>query len=359
MPPDHEQIIRAVTSRLPTAATAVEACRVTVAALGRHTAGRFSALLWVHDRLRCVAATGSWQVFATVPPATGVVGRVYASGKTETVTDVASDPDYLALRPDVTTEICVPILDRAGRPIGVLDLEWSDQVDLDQWRTTAERIADRLSRRIGMLGGPPTESRSEMLLRYASALTGAATEAELSTTTNRAARDVSGLAAAVLILEGSDGMVVCAPAGVPGELESRIRAGLTAAGQPTLGRLRSRAHRYGAAYTIGETGHPVTNDYAPLIAAGVGTLIVVPVGPSDTGGLLLVADPQVLQPDPTTVNLIELLAAQSWLCLERLRGLARLREQANSDPLTGLRHHGSFGRADRQVHPGPHRAARG
>jgi diguanylate cyclase (GGDEF)-like protein len=352
VPPDHEQTIRTVIEDLPTATTVTEACRNIVAGLGRCARGRFSVLLRVHDRLRCVAATGSWQVYATVPPRTGVVNRAYTTGKTEVVANVESDPDYLPLRPDARAKICAPILDELGRPIGVLDLEWTEPVDLDRWREVAEEITEQLGDRIAALGGPPGESRAEMLLRYAAALTAATAEAELGAVIGQAARDISGLAAAVLVLDSGEGPTTHVPGQAPNDLECRIRTRLLAAGQPVLDRLRSRSHRFGASYTIGELGNPVSADHDRLIAAGVGTLIMVPVGPSDSGGLLLVADTRVLCPDPTTVNLIELLAAQSWLCLDRLRKVARLREQANSDPLTGLPHHRSFGERIATATPG-------
>ncbi|MFC3503256.1 diguanylate cyclase [Micromonospora krabiensis] len=349
---DHQRVLRDVTVRLPTATTALEACQWTVTTLARHTPATISVLLQVRDRLRCVAATGAWQVFATVPPKTGIVGRVYASGEVAIVPDVTVDPDYLPVRPDVTAEICVPVLDPAGRPIGVLDLQWSGPVDLSPWRDTAERLAARLGSRIMALGGPPAESRSEKLLRHAAALSAAPTERDLLAAALGAARDVSTLSAAVLVLAGDEGPQLDAPPLAPTELEGRVRAELTEAGPDALYRIVRRAHRYGAGYTLGECGHPPTEDYRPLDRAGVRTLVTVPFGPPDGGGVLLVADERALRPDPTTVSLTELLATQAWNSLDRLRTLDRLREQASSDPLTGLRHTGPFGQRIAAATPG-------
>nr|WP_091080440.1 diguanylate cyclase [Micromonospora nigra] len=349
---DHQRVIRDVTVRLSMASTVVEACQWTVAALARHTPATISVLLDVHDRLRCVAATGSWQVFATVPPKAGIVGRVHASGQSAVVHDVTADPDYIPVRPDVTAEVCVPVAAPAGRPVGVLDLQWGDPTGPEPWRGTAERVAALLGARIAELGGPPAESRSEKLLRHAAAMTDAPTRWDLMTAAISAARDVSTLSAAVLVLAGRQGPRLGAPTVAPGDLESRVRAELAAADPAVLGRLIARAHRYGAGYTLGEPGHPPTDDHEPLVRAGVCTLVAVPVGPPDSGGVLLVADERLLRPDPTTVNLMELLASQAWNCLDRLRALARLREQAASDPLTGLRHTGPFGQRIAAATPG-------
>ncbi|MFU8853814.1 diguanylate cyclase, partial [Micromonospora sp. SL1-18] len=281
-----------------------------------------------------------------------IAGRVYASGEPAALADVTADPDHLPVRPDVAAELCVPVLDPAGRPIGVLDLQWSGPVELARWRATAERLARLLGARIVALGGPPAESRGEKLLRHAAAMTAAPTGWDLMAAATTAARDVSALSAAVLLLPGWQEPQPGPPAGPPGELECRIRAELAEAGPDALGRLIARAHRHGSAYTLGEVGHPPTEDCLPLARAGARTLVAVPVGPPDTGGVLLVADERLLRPDPTTVNLMELLAGQAWTCLDRLRTLARLREQASSDPLTGLRHTGPFGQRIASATPG-------
>ena len=329
-----------------------QSCEAASSALGEHTDAMVAVLLRVHDRLRCVAATGSWQVFSSLPLGAGVCGRVYASGKTAAVTEVDADPDYIALRPDVAVEICAPILDRAGRPIGVLNLEWSHAVDPREWRAAAEKLCACVAARIDELGGAPAESRSEKLLRHAGALTVASSERGLLTAAIHAARDISGLAASVLVLASPAGPRISVPTTEPGALESRIRARLAASGQSELNQLVETAHRRGTSYTLGEPGQSTASDYAGLIEAGVGTLIVVPVGPPVGGGVLLVADERVLRPDPTAVNLMELLAAQAWTCLDRLRSLKMLHQRAISDPLTGLRHHGPFGERIAAATPG-------
>ncbi|MEV1286073.1 diguanylate cyclase [Micromonospora sp. NPDC049679] len=349
---DHEGIVRAAAARLTEATTAVEACEFAVAELSRHTDAMIAVLLQAHDHLRCVAATGSWHVSASLPPGTGVSSRVYVSGKTETVTAVEADPDYIPTGPDVTLEICAPILDGRRHPIGTVNLEWTERVDSEQWRETVERIADRLGARLDQLGGAPPETHSEKLLRHAMALTSAGSEHELLAVAVEAARDVSGLAASVFVLTGPDGPRLNVPATLRDGLELRIRCRLAAAGRVGLDRLLARAHLHGALYTLGEPEQLASHDYGILTEAGVHTLIAVPLGGAETGGVMLVADERTMRPDPTTVNLMELLAAQTWTCLDRLRTLDQLHERAMSDPLTGLRHHGPFGERMATATPG-------
>jgi signal transduction histidine kinase len=52
----------------------------------------------------------------------GVIGRACASGLTQLVRDVGSDPDYVMYSPEVRSELAVP-LRRNGRTLGVLNLE--------------------------------------------------------------------------------------------------------------------------------------------------------------------------------------------------------------------------------------------
>jgi diguanylate cyclase (GGDEF)-like protein len=349
---DHERLIGELATRLSLTATTAEACHEAVGVVGRHLSGTVAVLLQVHDRLRCVAATGSWHVFSSVPPGAGISGRVFASGKTEVITDVHGDPDYIPLDPDVTAEICAPIPGGTDGPFGVLNLEWSRAVDLDQWRRTAEEIASCLGSRIQQLGGPPAESDSEKLLRHAVAFTNASSQWDLMAAAIEAARDVSGLRAAILLLAGPRGVQVGLPTVVPGDLEVRVRARLADAGQPALAELMWLAHRHGASYTLGDSAPPPAAGYDVVVGAGVRTLVAVPVGPRESGGVLLAADDRLLQPDPTSVNLMELLAAQAWTCLDRLRTLHQLHERAMSDPLTGLRHHGPFGERIATATPG-------
>jgi diguanylate cyclase (GGDEF)-like protein len=339
---DHERVIGELAVRLSKAASAADACRAAVDAVGAQTPAMIAVLLAGRDHLRCVAATGSWQVYAAVRPGTGVSWRVFHSGKTDVVTTAETDPDYIPLGPAVALEICTPVLDSAGRPIGVLNVEWPEPVDVDRWRDTLDVVASRLGERIDQLGGPPGETRSDMLLRHAVAMTSAASERELLSIALDAARDVAGLDSAVLVMTATAGARVCTATDAATVLEARLRDRL-ATRDADLDRMLTRARQHGASYTLGDPAQYDACGLEELTEAGVRTMIAVPVGPELSGGVLLVVDEAVSRPDAATVNQLGLLAAQAWTCLDRLRTVERLHERASSDPLTGLRHHGPFG----------------
>lgn len=335
MPLTH--IIEDVSRSLRDSRGTVPACQAAVEVLGRHSVGHramVAVLLHVQDHLRCVAASGSWQVFSSVPLSDGIVGRVYAGGKPQTITDVAADPDYIRIGPEVVAEICVPILDRAGQPIGVLNAEWTSSEGLDGWQDLLTEVGRQLGARIEELGGPPAETRGELLLRHSIGLTQAESDDEVLAQACRAAREVTGLAAAVF-LHSTAKLTASAP-----EIRDRpLLERLAQAPPQRLASLVERAGRHGASYSIGDPALVNAIGFEALTEAGVRTMIAIPL----SDGVLLALDELVLTPDPETVNLLELLAAQASTCLEKLANLRILHRQAISDPLTGLRHARAFG----------------
>ncbi len=74
------------------------------------------------DQLRHVAHRGYAGIQETSPIAAGIVGQVARTGQAAFVTDVSSNPDYVAWDPRVTQEVCVPIVHQ-GRAVGVVNVE--------------------------------------------------------------------------------------------------------------------------------------------------------------------------------------------------------------------------------------------
>ncbi|NUR70797.1 MAG: sensor domain-containing diguanylate cyclase [Hamadaea sp.] len=369
------RITEDVTDRLRAAHSAVDACRAVVDVLATHTDALIATLLHVHDHLRCVAAAGSWHVFSSVPLGRGIVGRVYASGRTAVLTDVTTDPEFIRLGPDVVAEICVPIVDRAGQPLGALNLEWTSELaaapDLDAWRVLAEELGRSLGARIDELGGPPAETQAEKLLRHSVSLSAAGTESEVYARAAEAARDVSGLSSAVVLTPavadspeladvpmGVAGSAALFIGGVvlrsssPGPRDRALIQRLAELGGRELGVLLDRARRHGTSFTLGDPDRLDPRGFEAVTKAGVRTMIVAPIGPGALGGVLVAFDDVTAHPEPARVSLLELLGTQAWTCLDRLHSLTRLRHRASSDPLTGLRHHGPFGERLAAAEPG-------
>jgi diguanylate cyclase (GGDEF)-like protein len=307
-----------------------------------------AALLHVQDHLRCVAASGSWQVFSSVPLGRGIVGRVYETGLPVTLPDVSADADFIRLAPDVITEICVPIVDQTGQPVGTLNAEWTTPVDVYEWEPLLAEVGRLLGARVMELGGPPAETRGEQMLRHSMALIAAEDDAEVLRHACRAAREVTGLAAAVLLSpragDGGIFMAACSPE----ERDRPLIARLASAPLDQLSSLVERAARYGASYSLGDPTLLNSHGFEVLTEAGVRTMIAVPLG----GGALVVLDETATVPDPQVVNLLELLSAQATTCLEKLANLRQLHHLATSDPLTGLRHSGPFNHRLARAIPG-------
>jgi len=83
-----------------------------------------------------------------IDPGVGVIGRVLRTGEAAFVPDVTADPDYVAGRPDVASEIAVP-LRAGGALLGVLNIESTAAApltadDLHLVRTVADRLANAL-----------------------------------------------------------------------------------------------------------------------------------------------------------------------------------------------------------------------
>ena len=337
-----DRLIDDVAATLRLATSSVDACRRCLDVISRIDGAMGQVMLPVRDYLRCVAATSTWQVYSAAPPGAGVVGRVYSSGRAEIVTEIDCDPDYIPLGPTSVVEVCVPVVGPEGQTVGALNLEWTTKIDADTWCDAAAEIGRLLGTRITALSGPPAESLSEKVLRHALAFATAGSEEELLVHSLYAAREVSGLDTPIIVLNLPDQIEV----NVDHDHPTLTSLKVSALDPEELRQFIVRAGRYGASYSLGDPDHSDAAGFEVLTGLGVRTLIAIPVGvkrdSTTIGGVLLCADEEVYHPDAELVNLLSLLAAQAWSSLERLQTLRDLRDLAISDPLTGLRHHGSF-----------------
>lgn len=119
------------------------------------------------------------------PLRTGVVGRALRLGKTQVVLDVRSDPDYLQLHEEVTSELVVPIRFH-NRTLGVFDLENTSPEPFSAENLVVfQTFADQLAGAIHMAAiNQQLEEANQRLQRLSSidGLTGIANRRQLDET---------------------------------------------------------------------------------------------------------------------------------------------------------------------------------
>jgi diguanylate cyclase (GGDEF)-like protein len=296
-------------------------------------------------RLRCAALHGYWQALDGIQSTAGIVGHTYRTGIETMVADVAASPDYVEAAPGVVAEVCFPVL-AAGQTIGVLNVESREPLqasDLEHLRDCAAA----LGRRIETLGGLPTDSAAQRLLRHVAAMATLQDGEAIVAALLEAALDLVPLGSAMLARSTAADL---RPVSAVGPLS----AVLTEARQEPL----AQWVRHGAScFTVGAPEAAPTADLAGLRAAGVESLVAVGlfVQGEMLGTLVLAAtEPRMIQTDD--VELLEQLAAHAALCLRTVELVDSLRERAASDPLTGLGHHATFHEALATSHRRPRTA---
>jgi diguanylate cyclase (GGDEF)-like protein len=330
-------------------------CHAVVSTVNVYAGGPVTVLLASADQLALVASSGTWQAPRAVPVHYGVVGLVLATGRTVVIRDASIE--YCGLHPQrpVGSVVCAPVVCPDQPAIGVINIEYDRQVpDLERWGSTLSMLGRVLGTRIQQLGGPPTESRGEQLLRHTLAFAAVTDPIELSVLACRAAVEISGLRSAVILARE-------VPTAVDRERPTLTVAGhYTACGSPALlDRIEGLDHerlsamidvacQHGASRTLGDPSGLDARGFEPLVDVGVRTLIATPVRGLIAHPLfdavMLVVDELAVRPSSHTVSAMELLLANAAVCHERISTLHELQILADSDPLTGLRHRGAFRR---------------
>lgn len=82
-----------------------------------------SIYLLEYGQLKLQSQVGYHKYYETIPLDKGINGRVARSGEPAFVADVAADPDYLEAAPEVTSQICVPLVGRGREVLGTLNIE--------------------------------------------------------------------------------------------------------------------------------------------------------------------------------------------------------------------------------------------
>ena len=88
----------------PVARPVLAACQQVVAALAADWELP-SVYLLLDGRLRCMAASGYFQVVDGFTPGTGVIGRAVRTASTVLVRDATQDPEFVAAIPGLRSEV--------------------------------------------------------------------------------------------------------------------------------------------------------------------------------------------------------------------------------------------------------------
>ena len=282
-------------------------------------------------RLRCYGVHGYGQLYDGILPGIGVIGRAFAEDAVVEVR-VDSDVDYWAAADGIEHELAVP-LRVDGRCVGVLNVESHTALPATT-RALLEQVGEALGRRLHELGGPPPESPSQQLVRYATSLAAAQDLPELTECLLEAATDTSGFSSSFLLL-GTPLRVVCRRGLGDDALETLPEGAL-----PDIARW---VHSGGSSRTSGEPSAEAASVQKALAAIGMTTFVLVPlVAGTERLGVLVVGHGARRVVPPVVIESLELLGALAAADVRSLGATLQLRRQARTDDLTGLPQRRSF-----------------
>jgi diguanylate cyclase (GGDEF)-like protein len=282
-------------------------------------------------RLRCAAVHGFWQARDGVPADVGIMGRAYRTATEVVVHDVTASEDYLEADPSVVANACFPII-AGGLTVGVLDVEAREPFR-DRDLEHARECAAALGARIEALGGLPSESATQRMLRHVADMAALQDADAVSEVLLGAALDLVPLGSALLVR--ADGGRL-RPASATGPLAEVLRAARL---EPIADWLRDGI----SCFTVGAPDAPPAANLVELRAAGVEAMVAVGLlVQGEFLGAVVLASAEPVKLNSRDVQLLEQLATHGAACLRTVELMGSLRERAETDPLTGLGHHATF-----------------
>ena len=287
------------------------------------------------------AQRGYTRVAASFDSTRGIVGRVMRTHRAALVPNVATDPEYVAVNPDVLSEICVPLL-ADGEFLGFVNVESKaarplDSTDLRVMVAVADRLAAALI--IGRDSQRLAESVElfRHLNQFSEAVNGTLQPEELYAAIVRSVSSVVRAEVTTLhvldretsryLLRAADGVDASA-------IGDEVKPGEGLAGRALRDRTmiiddavpRPARARPGAGFLFDErAGTPVLGAALPLIRDGavVGLLTLMRGDSADR-----FSEPEL--------DALRMLGEQAVLAITNTFLHAELRELAMRDPLTGL-----------------------
>jgi diguanylate cyclase (GGDEF)-like protein len=317
---------------LEAAPDAANAAATVVEHVGREQRLLPAVYLARGGRLRCAALRGYWQARDGLPGSSGIMGRTYRTGTEVVVGDVGASTDYLEANPGVVAEACFPVW-ASGLTVGVLNIESREALrdgDLEYLRECARALGARIEE----LGGAPSESSTQRLLRHVAEMADLQDADAVADALLAAALDLVPLGSAMLARTTGTGAL--RPSGAAGPLAPVLRAA-------PLASIVAWVQDGISLFTVGEPEAPAAGALAELRAAGVETLVAVGLfAHGELLGALVLASDEPAVIGTYDVELLEQLATHGAACLRTAELMGSLRERAETDPLTGLGHHATF-----------------
>lgn len=297
---------------LDAAADAVTASQAVVDHLAREEHALAAVYLERAGRLRRVAHRGEGQLRDGLPLGGELLGRAGVA------------------RGGHTARVPITMHDRT---IGALHVASTEALDVEPLRAYATALGERLA----ALGGLAAPTPAQRLLQHVATLASLDDPEAIAEALGAAALDLVPLDSFVLVR-------TTAAASSPSHASGPLAGDLAA------------AHRHLAALP-GDATSWLTAGAGPAPLPGARTLTVVALNAhGERLGVFALAGGEPAELGPEDTDLLEQLATHAALALHTAERLSALREQAATDPLTGLGHHATFHEALATSHRRPRTA---
>jgi diguanylate cyclase (GGDEF)-like protein len=309
------------------------------------------------ERLSMVGVAGYPHPFHEIAIGVGIIGRAAATRETQYVEDVLSDPDYLAARADVTTEVAAPVV-HGDELLAVVNFEGTLERPIGPAQVAlAEMVAQSLS--AALRSARLDDERRERLHAIERVL---GVSRSLVADLDRA-RIVASIVDAVADLLAADlvGLFTRRVDGVY-ELEAGVgvRDGAIGAAAPPGSVLLERcvAERARVEGSLDARSWPIVIGRSGAPKGAAHSAMALPIVVADvTEAVLLVSREDAARGySEVERRIADLLTAQIAIALQNADLHARVAETAVRDPLTGLLNRRFFDEAVETAHANARRS---
>ncbi|MCY7303630.1 MAG: diguanylate cyclase [Thermoleophilia bacterium] len=319
-----EAVLRDAAAAATTARSAAAAIDAALSVIHDELDGAgASAFVLEHGRLWPVGVRGYAMIPDGLPLDVGVVGRAVKTSDVQFVVDVQSDPDFVAVRDGVASELAVPLCTAEGM-VGLINIETS--------RTLPSGSDAAVSVLAEAMTGPVEDMRTNRtvdlsslvrLFVYMSALREPGAIAQVAVRT----------LGRVLPVESSRLLVLDDAQRLAGSAEWSAPGGPDAISEESLLALRDHVGPSAVLELLDTEGL----DLPELDRARIRSVVLIPLRANgEEIGLLVGASRFATTFDRSQAEMAALLAAHAAASLDAALALDRERQSAHTDTLTGL-----------------------